>query len=143
MSGSLAGLAILWSQNFVISLGFQVNMSTESEAYLSSVERMNYYATYLEHEAPLHLPTDDQVIAEHATRKGTAVVDGNSNDLPEWPSEGVLEFRNVVLRYRPELEPALTVSHDLGMPFSLPSLLTLRGPPHAMSRPGCDAFIRG
>jgi ABC-type multidrug transport system fused ATPase/permease subunit len=54
---------------------------------LNSAERILEYATQLEQEA-------DHEIA--ATKPPAS-----------WPAEGRIEFRNVTMKYRPELPPAL------------------------------------
>jgi len=60
-------------------------MLAEIETRFNSVERMQQYIN-LEQEPP-------------------AVTD--SDPLQPWPEHGVLEFEEVVMKYRPELEPAL------------------------------------
>lgn len=89
ISPELVGFAMLWSFNFTISLGFMVNKSTEAESKMNSVERMLHYCK-LPSEAPLDKPS-----AAPGERKG------------QWPTDGKVEFDNVVLRYGDELEPAL------------------------------------
>eukprot|EP00164_Ancoracysta_twista_P002800 GFYU01003725.1.p1 GENE.GFYU01003725.1~~GFYU01003725.1.p1 ORF type:complete len:1448 (+),score=389.90 GFYU01003725.1:187-4530(+) len=89
VSGGLAGLAILWALNFSISANFFVTFATEAEAKLTSVERVVNYADELTMEAP---PTSENDSFEGAAK---------------WPSKGLLEFKDVELRYRPELPLAL------------------------------------
>jgi ABC-type bacteriocin/lantibiotic exporter with double-glycine peptidase domain len=57
------------------------------ENNMNSVERVVHYATEIEQEAPHHLP--DQTPAS------------------PWPTEGCVEFKDVVFKYRPELPPVL------------------------------------
>ena len=54
---------------------------------MNSVERVVHYATAVEQEAAHELPADA--------------------DLAAWPTEGQMEFNNVVFKYRPELPPVL------------------------------------
>jgi ATP-binding cassette subfamily C (CFTR/MRP) protein 1 len=54
---------------------------------MNSVERILHYANELEREAP-------------------AVIE-DSRPPAAWPSKGAIEFKNVVMSYRPELPPVL------------------------------------
>ena len=54
---------------------------------MNSVERMVYYATEIEQEAPYELP--------------------DKKPKDPWPLEGEIEMKDVVLKYRPELPPVL------------------------------------
>jgi ABC-type multidrug transport system fused ATPase/permease subunit len=54
---------------------------------MNSVERMVYYATEIEQEAPYELP--------------------HKKPKDPWPSKGEIEMKDVVLNYRPELPPVL------------------------------------
>ena len=64
-----------------------VRQAAEVENNMNSVERIVYYATDVEQEAPQYLP--------------------DSKPAAPWPSEGRLEMRDVVLSYRPELPTVL------------------------------------
>lgn len=57
LSGSIAGLAVIWSFNFTITLGFLVLATTEVEAKAVSVERIKAYSN-LPSERPLFLDDD-------------------------------------------------------------------------------------
>lgn len=57
------------------------------ENNMNSVERVVHYATQVEQEASHELPDD--------------------TDLATWPTEGQMEFKDVVFKYRPELPPVL------------------------------------
>jgi ABC-type multidrug transport system fused ATPase/permease subunit len=87
LSGSLAGLAIIWSFNLTITLNFFVLSTSEFESKGVSLERCLEFAK-LAPEAPLHTDSDTRL-------------------APDWPQHGALEFRAVTLRYRPSLPPAL------------------------------------
>jgi ABC-type multidrug transport system fused ATPase/permease subunit len=64
-----------------------VRQSAEVENDMNSVERIIYYAEEIEQEPAHELPD-------------------NKPPAP-WPSQGRVEFNNVVLKYRPELPPVL------------------------------------
>eukprot|EP00117_Sycon_ciliatum_P047287 scpid53440/ scgid33788/ Multidrug resistance-associated protein 5; ATP-binding cassette sub-family C member 5; Multi-specific organic anion transporter C; SMRP; pABC11 len=79
---------------YVVQLGGQLQLTTrmmsEVEARFTSVERLNYYATQLDEEAPEHLEDTDPP--------------------PEWPFQGRVTFDNVCMRYR---EGTPQVLHEL------------------------------
>jgi len=83
----LVGMCLLWANNFSTSLNFFVVFSTEAEAMLTSVERVEEYCELPQEAArdtaPAHAPPSD------------------------WPSAGKVEFRDVSLRYREGLDLAL------------------------------------
>mmetsp|Transcript_5499 Transcript_5499/g.15909 ORF Transcript_5499/g.15909 Transcript_5499/m.15909 type:complete len:1280 (+) Transcript_5499:109-3948(+) len=95
-SAGLAGLLIIWGANFTITLNFLVITFSETEAAITAIERVDAMAE-LPSEAPLE------------TRKGY-------QPPSNWPVQGLLEFRNVSLRYRTELPLAL---NDLS--FKIPA----------------------
>eukprot|EP00593_Proboscia_inermis_P005106 CAMPEP_0171304292 /NCGR_PEP_ID=MMETSP0816-20121228/14022_1 /TAXON_ID=420281 /ORGANISM="Proboscia inermis, Strain CCAP1064/1" /LENGTH=144 /DNA_ID=CAMNT_0011784275 /DNA_START=4 /DNA_END=435 /DNA_ORIENTATION=+ len=77
-----------------ISLGFMVQAISESEAAITSVERLSAMATIPQERTPIVGTTPD----------------------PGWPTSGALTFHNVTMRYREGLPLALT-----GLSFSLRS----------------------
>lgn len=83
----LSGVAI--TQSLLLTGVFQwaVRQAAETENLFTSVERILAMAT----ETPLEAA---HYVAETESTK-------------KWPSEGVVSFNNVVLKYRPELSPAL------------------------------------
>jgi len=83
----LIAILIIWTSNFTITLGFFSQAMSETEAYLTSVERARDMA---------ELPQ------EGALETGKSV-----KPSATWPSEGHLSFKNVCLRYRPGLPLAL------------------------------------
>ena len=101
ISPGLAAMLIIWSSNFTICLGFMIQAISESEAAMTSVERVL---------AMLKLPQEEE----------TEEVGVTSTDLvkpgKEWPISGELEFDSVSLRYRPGLPLSLN-----GLSFSLRS----------------------
>lgn len=91
----IAAILIIWSANFTISLSFFVQGVSESEASMTSLERV--------------LAMTDIPQEEDASRVPEPVD-------PSWPSSGDLTFDNVDLRYR----PGLPLSLD-GLTFTLKS----------------------
>lgn len=83
----LVALLIMWSSNFTITLGFFVDAFGESEASITSIERVDAMST---------LPTEKSMVtnAEVALKKS-------------WPDRGRVEFDNVCIRYRDGLPLAL------------------------------------
>jgi len=91
----IAAILIIWSANFTISLSFFVQGISESEASMTSLERVL---------AMTEIPQ------EESHKRQPEPVD------PSWPSRGDLTFDNVNLRYR----PGLPLSLD-GLTFTLKS----------------------
>jgi len=86
VSPSLVGLCITYSLQATFSMNMMVQNFTNIEAQMNSVERILNY-TVLPPEAARETIEDTK--------------------LDNWPNNGVVEFKNVVMRYRPGLEPAL------------------------------------
>ena len=101
ISPGIAAMLIIWSSNFTICLGFMVQAISESEASMTSVERIL---------SMLDLPQE-----EDSYRTGHAIPAGDGSDKSSkglklqkgWPESGELTFKNVSLRYRPGLPLAL------------------------------------
>ncbi|EGO28089.1 hypothetical protein SERLADRAFT_414238 [Serpula lacrymans var. lacrymans S7.9] len=72
--------------SFVLSVN-QCHLTANVENNMNTVERIVYYANQEEQESPHQL--DDGVLPA------------------SWPSEGQVELKDVVLKYRPELPPVL------------------------------------
>lgn len=91
----IAAILIIWSANFNISLSFFVQGISESEASMTSLERVLDMTEIPQEESEVQksLPADDA-----------------------WPSTGDLAFEDVNLRYRPGLPLSLN-----GLTFSLKS----------------------
>lgn len=83
----LVGLLILWAVIFSAALNFFFLRLTESEARITSIERIQR-TTALPQEAAWE--TDDSIHLD-----------------PSWPAKGELEFDNVCMRYRSGLPLAL------------------------------------
>ncbi|KAJ3408650.1 hypothetical protein HDU80_004999 [Chytriomyces hyalinus] len=86
---ALLGLALAYSLSLMFLLNFGLHDAAETEARMNSVERLSHYITDLKPEgSPKHILH-------------------NSNPPSDWPQSGSLEFINLTLKYRPELEPIL------------------------------------
>ncbi|KAK9470483.1 P-loop containing nucleoside triphosphate hydrolase protein [Dipodascopsis tothii] len=83
MNPSSVGLVLSYCMTILFQMSFMVRQVADVENDMNSVERLHYYATALESEAPLH-------IEETCPPK-------------EWPQTGKITFEDVFLRYRPEL----------------------------------------
>lgn len=68
---------------------YAVQSAAMFESRFNSVERILAYAK-LKPEAPHHIL--------------------GKQTPPDWPQAGVISYKNVVMKYRPELEPVLKVS---------------------------------
>ncbi|KAI3434886.1 hypothetical protein D9Q98_002940 [Chlorella vulgaris] len=85
-NAGLAGLALTSALNLTGLMNWMVRQTTELEVNMNSVERMLEY-TALQPEAP-------------------AIIEGR-RPLPGWPQHGSIEVQQLVVRYRPELDPVL------------------------------------
>ena len=75
---STGGLVLSYILSIVQMIQFTVRQLAEVENNMNSTERIHYYGTELEEEAPLHL----------------------GNVQPSWPEKGEIHFNNVEMRYR-------------------------------------------
>ena len=96
MEPGIVALLIIWSSNFTITLGFLVDSFSEAEAAITSIERVDLMSRLPQERA---MKTDEKNLP-----------------LPSWPEEGCLEFKDVCMRYRPDLPLALT-----GLSFKIPA----------------------
>ena len=87
LEAGLVGLLILWSSNFTITLNFLVDTFSETEAAITSIERV---------DAMADLP-----------RERSFETDEKHGPPENWPKKGLLEFDKVALRYREGLPLAL------------------------------------
>ena len=85
-SAGLAGLSLTSALNLTGLMSWMVRQTTELEVNMNSVERLVEYD-----DEPTEAPA---VILSH-------------RPLPEWPSRGSIEVQDLVVRYRPELDPVL------------------------------------
>jgi ATP-binding cassette subfamily C (CFTR/MRP) protein 1 len=96
LDANLISLALVYSLSLTGMLQFTVRLQVEVSNYMTSVERLDSLSREIPQEAPAELPSD--------------------KDLPKPLGPGALEFRNVVLRYRPELPLVLK-----GVSFRVPA----------------------
>ncbi|EME26321.1 Multidrug resistance-associated protein 1 [Galdieria sulphuraria] len=87
IDSGLAGLSITYALQVTGTLSWFIRMSTDTETQMNSVERILYYGN-LESESAYDVPERDP-------------------SPEEWPKLGRVVFENVVMQYRPEMEPAL------------------------------------
>eukprot|EP00850_Spirogloea_muscicola_P009079 SM000050S17004 [mRNA] locus=s50:312640:321290:- [translate_table: standard] len=92
-NAGFAGLALTSAFSITGFMNWMVRMNAELEQQMNSVERVLEY-TVLPTEAPAIVP--------------------DHRPLPHWPWSGEIVAQNVVVRYRPELEPVLR-----GLSFSI------------------------
>ena len=88
ISFSVGGCPVLQVLDVTQFMKYAVQSAAMFESRFNSVERILAYAK-LKPEAPHHI-----------IGKQTA---------PEWPQSGAISYNNVVMKYRPELEPVLKV----------------------------------
>ncbi|KAF9267240.1 ABC transporter [Marasmius fiardii PR-910] len=86
---SPAQTGVILSYIVSVQQGFSwlVRQFAQVENNMNSVERIVHYANHVEQEAAHELPGD--------------------KDVGVWPKEGKVEFKDVVMNYRPELPPVL------------------------------------
>ncbi|KAJ7593418.1 ABC transporter [Mycena floridula] len=87
ISPAQTGVTLSYILTVQQAFGWLVRQSAEVENNMNSVERVVHYATEIEQEAPAEIPD-------------------NKPPAP-WPSEGRVELKDVVIKYRPELPPVL------------------------------------
>ncbi|KAA8499894.1 Multidrug resistance-associated protein 1 [Porphyridium purpureum] len=90
----LIGLSLTYALQVTSFLGFTIRSITELEAQMNAVERLEYFATKLPQEAPHEIP--------------------ETKPDDNWPDTGEVQFENLQLRYRSDLELVLKgVSLDI------------------------------
>ena len=82
---SIAGLVLSYILNIVQMIQHIVRQFAEVENAMNATERLHYYGTELDSEAPLHL----------------------AQIPPSWPATGEITFSHVHMRYRADLAPVL------------------------------------
>jgi ABC-type multidrug transport system fused ATPase/permease subunit len=87
VSPSSFGLAISNSFQQLVFFTWVVRGFADINSQISCIERISYYARNTSSEAPAHIK--------------------ETEPPPEWPSKGSIEINDLVLRYKPTLEPAL------------------------------------
>ena len=92
VSPSISGLVLSYILSIVQMMQFSVRQLSEVENAMNSTERIHYYSTALESEAPSHV--------------SPGIVS------PAWPEKGRIDFSAVEMRYRPSL-PLVLQGFDL------------------------------
>jgi ATP-binding cassette subfamily C (CFTR/MRP) protein 1 len=87
LDSGIVALLIIWTTNFTITIGFLVDYFAEGEAAITSIERVDAMTTIVQEKA--------------------MVTDPDHQPDPSWPEKGMLEFKDVCLRYRKGLPLAL------------------------------------
>ncbi|KAH7305252.1 ABC multidrug transporter-like protein [Stachybotrys elegans] len=82
---SISGLVLASILSVAQFFQYSVRHFADMENNMNSTERLDYYATKLEEEAPLHI----------------------ANVRSTWPERGEIVFNNVQMRYRKDLPPVL------------------------------------
>ena len=90
LSPQLAGAALVLIIAFGGLLNFLVQQLTTAQSKLNIVERLEYYSNEIEQEPNWYSNNLQQL------------------NLKNWPSKGIIEFKNVSMKYRNNLEPAIT-----------------------------------
>lgn len=85
LATGLAGSALTYILSIGNTMGFLVMMAIELSSKMNSIERLKFYMFGIESEPSLNHGVDDHEPAE------------------AWPQLGVIEYKNVYMRYRPEL----------------------------------------
>jgi ATP-binding cassette subfamily C (CFTR/MRP) protein 1 len=80
------GLLLSYALNITSLMTTTLRLASMAENSFNAVERVGNY-TELQSEAPLEIP--------------------DHRPPPGWPSAGAVSFKNVVMRYRPDLPPVL------------------------------------
>eukprot|EP00949_MAST-11_sp_MAST-11-sp1_P004080 g4080.t1 len=103
ISASTAGLCIVYSLQMGGVLQFSTRLITQTEAMLTSVERLTDFANTIPIESGLTASSS----SDHE----------NPKTIPgKWPQKGAVQFRDVQVRYRPGLPLVLR-----GMTFDIPA----------------------
>ncbi|CAF3792548.1 unnamed protein product [Rotaria sordida] len=90
INSSAAALTITYCITIVDLFQWAVRQSAEAENYMTSAERIHEYG---------------QLVPENHKNNSTCSV---LVQLPnDWPSQGIIEFKDYTFRYRPELDPVL------------------------------------
>jgi ATP-binding cassette subfamily C (CFTR/MRP) protein 1 len=94
---SMAGLALSYAFSTTGWMSWFVRSTAEVEQKMNSVERILHYTHNVEQEAAIIVRPSDQSEGAPLPQEGE-----------KWPKEGTIEFRDVVLHYRKDLQkPAL------------------------------------
>lgn len=94
-TAAAVGLSLTYALQVTSVLGFTIRSITELELQMNSVERMNYYGSSLPEEAPRKREDDPKM------------EDGVLSADDRWPSHGAIQFNDIKLKYREELDMVL------------------------------------
>lgn len=97
-AGFLA-LGLSYSFQITTYLKFCVRILATGEAQMNSVERVLFYAQNIEQEKSVVAPRDGESKADGAASAVVAAT-GAAARPADWPSEGVISFKSVSMRYR-------------------------------------------
>jgi len=89
ISAGMAGLSLTYALAVTQALNWFVRFATEVESGMNSVERMMYYCEEIPQEA------------------AAVSVDESKRPPHDWPNRGAIEFKNVELKYREDLDTVL------------------------------------
>jgi ABC-type multidrug transport system fused ATPase/permease subunit len=87
ISPAQTGVALSYILSVQQAFGWMVRQSAEVENDMNSVERILHYANGIEQEAAYEIP--------------------ETKPPASWPSQGAIEIKDMVMRYRPELPPVI------------------------------------
>ncbi len=93
----LVGVSLSFALGIGGFLGFVLQIVTELENKMNAVERVRHYTTELPHEAEWVVDGEPELGPK----------DPVTGKQPEWPSKGKVELHDLVMAYRPGLEPAI------------------------------------
>ncbi|TPX36938.1 hypothetical protein SmJEL517_g00979 [Synchytrium microbalum] len=90
----LSGLVVSYALQITSTFNWGIRQAAETETNMNSTERLLYYVDDIESEAP-------ETIPEHTPPAN-------------WPDRGTISFKDVSIRYRPDLPPILHgISFDI------------------------------
>lgn len=122
LSASMTGLVLSYTMQIMGAMTWTVRQFTETESQMSAVERVAEYSTSppfpqeeeggLEKSWASRKHGRGQVFSRVDSRglvsdKSAELLSQTSRRLQRWPRRGKIEFVNVTMRYRHDLEPAL------------------------------------
>ncbi|KAG6334059.1 hypothetical protein ID866_5033 [Astraeus odoratus] len=87
ISPGQTGVVLSYILSVQLSFGWAIRQFADLENSMNAVERVSYYASEIEQEAPHYVDKD--------------AIPGS------WPSEGGIVMKDIVMKYRPELPPVL------------------------------------
>lgn len=111
VGGAAAGLVLVFALNLTDNLTFMARLYADCQMNLNSVERLQEYAYVPSEKYSGSVSLSTQSNASHFLPSPSSI-----NVSPDWPSAGVVEFRDVVLKYESAPEPVLK-----GVSFLIPS----------------------